>query len=71
MDVITFPESLKTTSCLSILLHGVSSNPPSPPPPPPDMTSCDDLKYGIAVVQLTCDIEAPRQGVSAFIVICY
>ena len=61
MDVITFPESMKTTSCLSILLHDVISL--------TDTTSCDDIKYGIAVVQLTGDFEAPRQGVSAFIVI--
>ena len=27
MDVITFPENLKTTSSLSILLHGVISLP--------------------------------------------
>ena len=27
MDIITFPENLKTTSVLSILLHGVISLP--------------------------------------------
>ena len=50
MDVITFPESLKITSRLSILLHGVISL--------PDTTSCDDIEYGIVGVQLTGDIEA-------------
>ena len=35
MDVITFPENLKTTSGLSVLLHSVISL--------PDATSCDKI----------------------------
>ena len=38
MDVITFPKSLKTMNCLSILLHGVISL--------PDTTSYDKCSFG-------------------------
>ena len=37
MDVLAFPENLKTTSALSILLHGVISL--------PDVTSYDKKLY--------------------------
>ena len=37
MDIITFPENLKTTSGLLILLHGVIAL--------PEVTSCDHSIY--------------------------
>ena len=44
MDVITFPVNLKTTSGLSILLHGVISL--------PDATAYDKIKSGWSIVYL-------------------
>ena len=39
MDVITFPVNLKTTSCLSILLHDIISL--------TDVTSYDKLNFSV------------------------